>query len=411
MSTVTVEGEVTTDVLTTVPAPIGLGFRVPLLIVSPWTRGDIVVSEAYDHTSVIQFLEVRFNITCPNISPWRRAMTGNLLAAFDFEHPNYDWPGASLPDTSGYVEAGDVDCRTLPPPVVPEVQSMPAQEPGTRTSRALPYEFQVHDDLQLVSDTAGGTAAVITFAVQNTGEAGAPFVLYDVQNLATVNPRQYAVEAAKSIADRVTIPDVDSASKTATRAISSDIAAAASSPQVPYHYALMGINGFVREFRGSVDTTGASQCNAADARLGYQKAEDSVMLTFANHAASGDDLIFALADNAYNTLGGKAQTIFVSAGQTKQVSVNTALSGNWYDFSVTMLDCYSRRFMGRMETGKDTISDPAMGAGIAGLWQSAAEGAHPLVPHHLRQIKRLEGKYAPIDKDAQFHAQLVDPVA
>jgi phospholipase C len=37
--------------------PIGGGFRVPCLIVSPWTAGGYVCSENFDHTSVLQFLE------------------------------------------------------------------------------------------------------------------------------------------------------------------------------------------------------------------------------------------------------------------------------------------------------------------------------------------------------------------
>jgi phospholipase C len=102
--------------------PIGLGFRVPAIIISPWTRGklitnlsniihdfilivsegNIVVSEIFDHTSVIRLLETRFNFTTNNISPWRRAMTGDLTSFFDFEHPDYSWP--ELPDTSQYAE-------------------------------------------------------------------------------------------------------------------------------------------------------------------------------------------------------------------------------------------------------------------------------------------------------------------
>ena len=37
--------------------PTGLGARVPLLVVSPWSVGGYVCSEVFDHTSVIRFLE------------------------------------------------------------------------------------------------------------------------------------------------------------------------------------------------------------------------------------------------------------------------------------------------------------------------------------------------------------------
>ena len=36
---------------------IGLGYRVPLVIASPWSRGGAVCSQVFDHTSVLQFLE------------------------------------------------------------------------------------------------------------------------------------------------------------------------------------------------------------------------------------------------------------------------------------------------------------------------------------------------------------------
>lgn len=68
--------------------PLGLGIRVPLIIVSPWTKGGWVCSEVFDHTSVIRFLEKRFNVYEPNISPWRRALCGDLTSMFNFKTPN-----------------------------------------------------------------------------------------------------------------------------------------------------------------------------------------------------------------------------------------------------------------------------------------------------------------------------------
>lgn len=70
-----------------------------------------------DHTSIIKLIERKFNVECPNISPWRRAITGDLTAAFDFDSPDYSWP--VFPDTSDYVEEARVDCLTLPDPTIP----------------------------------------------------------------------------------------------------------------------------------------------------------------------------------------------------------------------------------------------------------------------------------------------------
>ena len=68
--------------------PIGLGVRVPFLAISPWSKGGYVNSQVFDHTSVIQFIEKRFGVQEANISPWRRAVAGDLTSVFNFANPN-----------------------------------------------------------------------------------------------------------------------------------------------------------------------------------------------------------------------------------------------------------------------------------------------------------------------------------
>ena len=63
-----------------VAGPIGLGFRVPLLVVSPFSRGGYVCSDTFDHTSQLRFIETRFGVKAPNISAWRRSVTGDLTS-------------------------------------------------------------------------------------------------------------------------------------------------------------------------------------------------------------------------------------------------------------------------------------------------------------------------------------------
>ena len=74
------------------PAPdgrvYGPGPRVPLFVISPWSRGGWVNSQVFDHTSVLRFLEARFGVNEPNISPLRRAVCGDLTSAFNFQTPN-----------------------------------------------------------------------------------------------------------------------------------------------------------------------------------------------------------------------------------------------------------------------------------------------------------------------------------
>ena len=103
-------------------APIGLGFRVPTIVASPWSTGGRVDSTVYDHTSVLQFLESRFGVEVPNLSQWRRETCGNLADALDLSRTVLDVP--ALPDTSGYA-AQAAACSALPALDPPRVQQLP----------------------------------------------------------------------------------------------------------------------------------------------------------------------------------------------------------------------------------------------------------------------------------------------
>ena len=50
-----------------VGGPIGLGFRVPLLVLSPFSKGGFLCSDTFDHTSLLRFLETRFGAEVPNL--------------------------------------------------------------------------------------------------------------------------------------------------------------------------------------------------------------------------------------------------------------------------------------------------------------------------------------------------------
>ena len=79
--------------------PVGPGFRVPCLIVSPWTTGGRVIHDPFDHTSILRFLEVLTGVEATNISQYRRKTLGDLTSAFQFGPRNQVPP--VLPDTSG----------------------------------------------------------------------------------------------------------------------------------------------------------------------------------------------------------------------------------------------------------------------------------------------------------------------
>jgi phospholipase C len=125
--------------------PIGLGFRVPLLVISPFARGGLVCSKTFDHTSLLRFLETRFGPEVPNLSQWRRQNTGDLTAAFSFDAS----PDASVPSLPGASRTdpriAKSNCTTQGPdtgsenapgleeyPLPSPPQAKPRQEPGSR---------------------------------------------------------------------------------------------------------------------------------------------------------------------------------------------------------------------------------------------------------------------------------------
>ena len=89
------------DTISGTMRPWGLSARVPMYVISPWSKGGWVNSQVFDHTSVGMFLEKRFGVTVDAISPWHRAVCGDLTSCFDFASPN-DPACPKLPDTSNW---------------------------------------------------------------------------------------------------------------------------------------------------------------------------------------------------------------------------------------------------------------------------------------------------------------------
>lgn len=117
-----------------VAGPIGLGFRVPMLVVSPFSRGGHVFSETSDHTSQLRFLETRFGVPVPNLSAWRRATTSDLTGSLHLDSGVAGLP--PLPPTSLDAIVVERECSpaqqveldtTDPPNLLPQVQKVPTQ--------------------------------------------------------------------------------------------------------------------------------------------------------------------------------------------------------------------------------------------------------------------------------------------
>jgi phospholipase C len=300
-STVSTAGELYPGSTDFVAGPYGLGPRVPMLAVSPWSRGGWVCSEVFDHTSIIRFIERRFGVAEPNISAWRRAICGDLTSAFDFRQRNSSLP--SLPPVAGYTPS-DSDRHASYVPVPPLAGAMPRQEPGVRPARPLPY------DLSADGVTSGGTLT-ITFA--SRGPVGAVF-----HATSASGPRSYTAGPGATITG------------------SWEVAAA---QDIRVH----GPNGFFRQFTGKgPDITAVA-------------AGESLRLTVTNHSPG------AVAVTVADAYAGRPSARKVPGAES--LAVRVAQSGGWYDISVTS-DAdpgYLRRLAGHLETGHPSVSDPALG--------------------------------------------------
>ncbi|KXZ67508.1 phosphocholine-specific phospholipase C [Acinetobacter venetianus] len=304
----------------------GPGIRVPMYIISPWSRGGWVNSQVFDHSSVIRFLEQCFDVEEPNISPYRRAVCGDLTTAFDFETPNI----VPLPDLSGKKTKAEADAIRKAQEGLAQVsrplnQAYPIQETGIRPSRALPYILHTSAKVDVAAKT-------VKLMFSNTGTHAAVFHVYDKLNLDAV-PRRYMVEAGKQLDDIW------------------------QTKESRYDLWVLGPNGFHRSFTG--DLSQAEQSAALpEIRVCMEECDPKLFLKVRNDAAQTAK--FIVKANAY--LPSQTWQIETAAAE-KELSWDMSEFGGWYDFMVTMINepSYSRRFAGRIETNEDSISDPYMG--------------------------------------------------
>ena len=329
--------------------PMGLGYRVPMIVASPWSRGGYVCSQVFDHTSVIQFLETFLShrlgkaVEEPNVNRWRRAVCGDLTSAFGgagssaakltpLDRDRFveqihkakfkDVPGGFRALTGEEVEALRRDPHASP--------AMPRQEKGLRPSRALPYELFVTD-----SKNADGTRLTLRFEARKdlfgNRAAGAPFAVY--ARGGEFSCRHYAAEPGEAVEGVWRLSDFEGGH---------------------YHLCVYGPNGFYREFAGGPADPRVS-VELMSPRAGTQAADAEVSLR------AGPDLgearAFTIRDHAY---GSPDQQLRLGAGKTAIIRVPVRASHGWYDFSVTTSGdkSFERRFAGRLETGVDGFSDP-----------------------------------------------------
>ncbi|MGU3391568.1 phosphocholine-specific phospholipase C [Sphingomonas sp. M1A8_2b] len=291
--------------------PYGLGPRVPMYVVSPWSRGGWVNSQVFDHTSVIRFLERRFGIHEPNIAPWRRAVCGDLTSAFDFTAADRA-PFADLPDPRGDAARAAAIPKQVSPQA-PATTDRPWQEPGIRRARPLPYDLSV-------GETIAEDAVQLRFAAEGT--AAAVFHVYDRAAL-TRAPRRFTVEPGRALDGRWSF-DADGR----------------------YDLWVLGPNGFHRHFVGHRDDPAP-----LSGLVWHATADEGVLHLPAGHRAF--DLVARI-----ERVGATAQrTPLVDARHRWSLRD----SFGWYDITVSAAKVpgYRRRIAGRIDApGRVTCSDP-----------------------------------------------------
>jgi phospholipase C len=336
---------------------IGLGYRVPLVIASPWSRGGYVNSEVFDHTSSLQFLEnflaKKFNkkVKEENITEWRRTICGDLTSVFrpyngeKIESPTFleKTPFIEGIHQSQFKNKPD-NYKSLTKEEVAQINNDPAssqwfpqQEKGVRPANALPYELYAD---ATVNDGKFSLAYKAGNMVFGANAAGAPICVYainpyDGETLRTWN---YSAKAGDTLKDEWEI------SKFADGA---------------YHLRAYGPNGFYREFMGTANHPEVKvACTYEGGRMNKAKLTGNILITITN--TSKEARTVQVADNSYKT-GKQVKTI--APGASAEFTLNLSKSYNWYDCSVKVkgYDQFEERFAGRVETGQTTKTDPLMG--------------------------------------------------
>jgi phospholipase C len=338
---------------------IGLGYRVPMVIASPWSRGGWVNSQVFDHTSSLQFLEKFLShktgkkIEEPNISAWRRTVCGDLSSAFrpyngeklnkseflerdEFIESIHRAQFMNVPSNYKQLTKDEIISINHSPHSSP---LMAVQEKGIRSSCALPYELYADGRLSLDKQSFE-----LKFQCGNkifgASSAGSPFQVYAPGGYhhSEGRTRDYAVTAGDSLKDNWLISDFENGH---------------------YHLQVYGPNGFFREFKGDQDDPFVDI--ACDYQNGTNKPDGNVGISISNQEKK--PIIITISDNAYKT----AQQVYSIRGSmvkgARFIVIKTTASYGWYDFTIRIKGNtqFERRYAGRVETGAASKTDPFMG--------------------------------------------------
>ncbi len=334
--------------------PLGMGIRVPTLVISPWSIGGRVCSEVFDHTSIIRFLDTwliakglqaKDAPIFPNISSWRQAIAGDLTSTLDF---NRKQPVGGLEAVTNASDKAVIFTDTQRSnalatgafsPDLSTVNADPDKDKpvAAKQDRGRCDILPVGYDIQAFVKFSGDATKQLQFTYRNSGRLGAAFyaIPYDNDDA----PLRYSIEAMKTGGAPVEL------------SAKIPIKQRSGGKSGDYAYAIHGPNGYLCEFKGNaLSDTDLALPDITDVKSVSDGA--TVQFTFSGGTPNGT---LKLID-AYN---GTLTT--VTGGQQ---SVEVATNDGWYD--VAFVDAvhtsrFVRRYAGHIENGRIGKSDPAIG--------------------------------------------------
>jgi phospholipase C len=336
--------------------PIGMGFRVPMIIASPWSRGGFVNSQLFDHTSTLMFLEQFVQhkhgktVKEENISSWRRAISGDLTSVFrssSAKEPALDFlkrdkfvvsiqqaRNKEIPSNYRKLEAAQIE------EINHNLRSSPFtshQESGIRPACALPYELYAEGGL----NTDGTMFELFMTAgnkVHGKKAAGAPFNVYLRRASRTgMQAATYAVKPGDTLHKQFPLSLFENGK---------------------YSIEVHAPNGFYRGFHGD------SASRQVQVRTEYEAIAKNLTGNMRVHLrnTTSELLTVAIHDNSYHA---DAVVKTIAAARTESVVLPLQRNHNWYDFTVKVKGSEAEaRFAGRVETGKPGFTDPLMGGAV-----------------------------------------------
>lgn len=344
---VTLEQDKARDPKSKLASPIGLGYRVPMVVASPWTRGGWVNSEVCDLTSTLQFLEYFIEkktgkkVREENISSWRRGTCSNMTSIFQ---PANDLKKIALDfvDRNKYVErilnARD---KNLPHGFVTytqqelqqhaiwnEMKRFPKQESGVKKACGLPYNVSVNI-------TAKEEGVEMKLAVEATKLKNkdylAPVQVYAHHQVQQETGRNwnFSVDEREPLGYQWAGKDID---------------------QGLYNFSVHSANGFYRNFKGKLSDP--------EVEITFELQENqTVRLLLKNKSAQS--LSFYVQDVIYAK---RNEKIKLAAQGEYEVILEYAKYKGWYDVFISLADythfCY--QYTGHIEDGESSITDPYM---------------------------------------------------